>query len=442
MRSQYGANNAKIVSQWEEWAAEAPQSDDVQEYVEAHPEKYRIPFRDSLFGDLAVSSEVAVRASRRKKDSKPKFVQLETTDCVRWKGNGGMEHLVEPRKPLGAATFYGEPTRKRKQPVSKKKEKAAVKVKGKPTGRSRVVEKALPVLSGSDSDKPSVPIAKRRKGATGRSVREHVEEPLLSSCCESSDTGDDSAVNHRVPSSRRAAAVANTKMTQQCCPCSDEGSESDANDESHSDREDVRLAGLTLRGHSAGGRRIVESDEEGHGGEAAAGSDSEEEDGGAEPHCDDAAEVGDDEFDDSIYATPDELGFVAIKPGPKQRVGSSWRDATYIRIYGCASYYLKWQFKNVVKNVEYCIDYVVKNCSPENDNEEMYYKCSRLGSGSSASSYDYIKCIELMNTQKKKRVYEWSRRSAPRKKPSTKKKDKQRWPGWAMLDEDGNDIVA
>jgi hypothetical protein len=37
-----------------------------------------------------------------------------------------------------------------------------VKVKGKPTGRSRVVKKALPVLSGSDSDKPSAPIAKER----------------------------------------------------------------------------------------------------------------------------------------------------------------------------------------------------------------------------------------------------------------------------------------
>jgi hypothetical protein len=189
-----------------------------------------------------------------------------------------------------------------------------------------------------------------------------VEEPLLSSGCESSDTGDDSAVNHRVPSLRRVAAVANTKMTQQCCSCSDEGSEFDAYDESHSDREDVRPVGLTL-----GGRHIVESDEEED------GSDCEREDGGAEPHCDDPAEVGDDEFDESIYTTPDELGFVAVKPGPKQRVGSSWRDATYIRIYGCASYYLKWQFKNVVKNVEYCIDYVVKNCSPENDNDEMYY---------------------------------------------------------------------
>jgi hypothetical protein len=47
-----------------------------------------------------------------------------------------------------------------------------------------------------------------------------------------------------------------------------------------------------------------------------------------------------------------------------------------------------------------------------------------------------------MNKQKKKRVYEWNRRSAPRKKPSTKQKDKQRWPGWAMLDEDGKDIVV
>jgi hypothetical protein len=39
-----------------------------------------------------------------------------------------------------------------------------------------------------------VPIMKRRKEATGRSVREHVKEPLLSSCCESSDTGEDAIV--------------------------------------------------------------------------------------------------------------------------------------------------------------------------------------------------------------------------------------------------------
>jgi hypothetical protein len=148
VRSQYGANNAKIVSQWEEWAAEAPRAG----VCRSTPGEVSNPFPRLVVWRFVCESEVAVHASRRKRDSKPKFVQLETTDCVRWKGNGGTEHRVEPRKPLGAATFYHEPTRKRKQPASKPKDKAAVKVKGKPTGRSRVVEKALPVLSGSDSD--------------------------------------------------------------------------------------------------------------------------------------------------------------------------------------------------------------------------------------------------------------------------------------------------
>jgi hypothetical protein len=68
----------------------------------------------------------------------------------------------------------------------------------------------------------------------------------------------------------------------------------------------------------------------------------------------------------------------------------------------------------------------------------MYYKCGRLSSGSCANSYEYIKCIELMNTQKKRRVYEWIRRSVPRhSKPfTTKNKGKQKWPGWAMIDEE------
>ncbi len=66
VRSQYGHNNPKIVDQWEEWAAEAPQSDDVQEYIKDHPENYHIPFRDLLFGDLAVSSEAVGAATRRR----------------------------------------------------------------------------------------------------------------------------------------------------------------------------------------------------------------------------------------------------------------------------------------------------------------------------------------------------------------------------------------
>lgn len=164
-------------------------------------------------------------------------------------------------------------------------------------------------------------------------------------------------------------------------------------------------------------------------------------DGDLELHCDDDAEVGDDLFDDCVYDTPDDLGFLAIKPGPKQRIGSSWRDATYIRIYGCASHYIKWKFKNVVRNIEYRIDLVVKNVAAENDNGDLYYKCCRLGSCSSANSYDYIKCVELMNTQKKRRIYEWIRRSLPRGKRATNR-SKQQWPGWAMIDEDGNAIVT
>ena len=112
------------------------------------------------------------------------------------------------------------------------------------------MEKALPVLSGSESDKSSIPIVKRRKGATGQSVRQCVEEEVfLSSCCESSDSGEDAVINHRVPSSRRAAATAKTKMTQQCCSCSDEDSESDvpaSADESHSDREAVRPGAVSF----------------------------------------------------------------------------------------------------------------------------------------------------------------------------------------------------
>ena len=66
-------------------------------------------------------------------------------------------------------------------------------------------------------------------------------------------------------------------------------------------------------------------------------------------------EVSDGELDDTIYQSPDDMGFVAVKPDRKLRVGGSWRDATYIRIYGCASYYLDWQFRHVASGVNYRI---------------------------------------------------------------------------------------
>lgn len=64
---------------------------------------------------------------------------------------------------------------------------------------------------------------------------------------------------------------------------------------------------------------------------------------------------------------------------------------------------MKWQFKNVAGNIDYRIDHVVKNCGAKHDSGEFYYKCSRLGSGRSVDVVEYInKCVELMNTQKKR----------------------------------------
>jgi hypothetical protein len=143
------------------------------------------------------------------------------------------------------------------------------------------------------------------------------------------------------------------------------------------------------------------------------GEDEEEEVGNSD------SEASDEELDDAIYQRPDEMGFVAVKPGRKQRVGGSWRDATYIRIYGCASYYLNWQFRHVASGVIYTIKNVVRNVNCENDSDTMYYKC-----------------IDLMTTQKKYRLYEWMKSSC---KKNSGKRVKQVYSGWAILQDD--DIV-
>ena len=72
----------------------------------------------------------------------------------------------------------------------------------------------------------------------------------------------------------------------------------------------------------------------------------------------------------------------------------------------------------------------------ENDSDTMYYKCERISSSSSSSQYEYIKCIDLMTTQKKYRIYEWIK-SYTKKKSG--KRVKQVYPGWAILNDD--DIV-
>ena len=51
--------------------------------------------------------------------------------------------------------------------------------------------------------------------------------------------------------------------------------------------------------------------------------------------------------------------------------------------------------------VNYCIQYVVSNVHTDNSGSDFYFKCSRIGSCSSSdSSFVYVKCVELMTTQR------------------------------------------
>ena len=106
---------------------------------------------------------------------------------------------------------------------------------------------------------------------------------------------------------------------------------------------------------------------------------------------------------------------------------------TLILLYSCASYYLNWHFKRVLTNVDYCIVNIVRNCEDENDSDILYYKCRELGS---ADEYDYVKCVDMMCTQKKNRIYEWLKQVL-RIGPS----NKQQWPGWANVDVESGQVV-
>ena len=79
---------------------------------------------------------------------------------------------------------------------------------------------------------------------------------------------------------------------------------------------------------------------------------------------------------------------------------------------------------------------VVRNCEDENDSDILYYKCRELGS---ADEYDYIKCVDMMSTQKKNRIYEWLKKSP--KKSRKRQSKKQQWPGWAIVDVETGQVV-
>ena len=208
---------------------------------------------------------------------------------------------------------------------------------------------------------------------------------------QSSSDGDDDEVGDITsrPSSRRAASSAATAQMRRLA-------EEDADEPHESDTdEDVELRPVR-NGHTRN-LRIVDSDEED--GEADEEGEVDEEEEQEEVGNSDGEATDSDELDDAVYLSPDEFGFQSVKPGIKKRVNGTWRDATYIRIYGCASYYLKWQFRHVSSRVDYRIEYVVRNV--HGDSDAMYYKCARIsGNSSSDSIYEYFKCVDLMTTQK------------------------------------------
>jgi hypothetical protein len=194
----------------------------------------------------------------------------------------------------------------------------------------------------------------------------------------------------------------------------------------------------------------------------------------------------DDVFDDDVFITPDEYGFVAIKPGgalTKTESGRDvMRDRTYIPRYGCASYYLGCQIRHCRTYAVHKVMHVVCNINVENDSGELYYKCVRMldssdssemvgsttlptelidsttltselvGSnillaslasrklrGSSTLPTIYVKCKELISTARRNRTYNWLTR--PRSSGSLKRSRngssrlKQDCPGWVELAE-------
>ena len=423
VKSQYGLNNPHIVEQWEEWCSQAPDTDDVQEYINSHPLQYRVPFHDLLFGGLELSSDPVAAVTRNQRSEgprKPKYKQLETTDCVQWGGNGGKSHKVEPLKPLGEKDAPTTKKKRKNAPLSKKMSK-----KPRCATASRMPR-----------------VVKKKKGPTGRSRHVEVVEGALSES-EFSDSASgcsdpEEYVEERAPCIRLASIAASSKMRKQVLSDSEADELSDDSDSDiHSRATSVTVkSSLTLKRRKCG--HIPESDSDDV--DSDRGPDSDEE-GTSDVDChgevgNSEGEVSDNELDDTVYETPDDLSFLAIKPGQRKRVGGSYRDNTYIRIYGCASYYLNWHFKHVSTNVDYCIVHVVRNCEDENDSDILYFKCRELGS---ADEYDYIKCVDLMSTQKKNRRYEWLKKSP--KVTRKRQSKKQQWPGWAIVDVETGQVV-
>ena len=252
IKSEYGMTNPQWVTAWRKWIETAPSSDSVNEYIDTHPEKYHIPFRDLLFGDLSLDdSEVLarVRVSRVAGVASKNLKKVETAESVQWTGNGGQRHKVQPFRPLG-----GEDVVQVSAAASRKRQRkggdvtVTAKRKRRPSGRSAHVEvvdcdDSAELAEELDEDNASreikAPVLKkartRKKVAPSKPQRRRAlvhssDEDSVSS--ESSSDEDVTAVQPRQSSNRLAATSACALMRQQVAndTASDEsdGSEADA----------------------------------------------------------------------------------------------------------------------------------------------------------------------------------------------------------------------
>lgn len=90
-----------VVEKWEEFAKKVPQNDDVNCYLETHPDAMYIPFRDILFRNVSVASinENPTVSSNSAKTAGRKRNTVFATESVLWSNRG------DPSDPVTSPTI-------------------------------------------------------------------------------------------------------------------------------------------------------------------------------------------------------------------------------------------------------------------------------------------------------------------------------------------------
>lgn len=90
------------IRQWEQFAAMAPKSDNVDEYLAEYPHAMRIPFKDVLFGNMKRSFRKPTPPGTNAIDLEERVIPVfETTEYVLWSDRGDVSQPVtSPIKAL------------------------------------------------------------------------------------------------------------------------------------------------------------------------------------------------------------------------------------------------------------------------------------------------------------------------------------------------------